>query len=98
MMKECPACDSELPDDALTCRIRGGSYQPDGSFKTPWDVDMARLAVERERKVESAKRFGRLGKPIPHLFLESKSGCLVGVVIGTIALTLITGGLALALS
>jgi len=44
-MKPCPSCRSELPDDALTCLHCGGSYQPDGSFKTPRDADMARLAV-----------------------------------------------------
>jgi hypothetical protein len=55
-VKECPACHGAIPDRALSCPQCGGSYQPDGSFKTPWDVEMARLAVERERKVERAEK------------------------------------------
>ena len=96
-MKPCPACGSELPDKALACPHCGGSYLPDGSFKTPWDVEMAKQVAERERKVDAAEKFGMLGKPIPHMLLESKSGgCLVGVV--TLALLLIIGGLTLAAS
>lgn len=75
-MKECPACRSQLADDAITCSNCGGSYDVDGGFEAPWDVEMARLTAERERKVESAEHFGSLGKPHPHFFLESK-GCLV---------------------
>jgi len=79
-MKPCPACRSELPDDALTCPKCGGSYQPDGGFQTPWDVEMAKQAAERERKVERAERFGALGKPHTEFFLEKKSGCLVAAL------------------
>ena len=74
-MKQCPACRSDLADDAVACSHCGGSWQPDGSFRTPWDAEMARQAAERERKVSAAEQFGRLGKPIPHWFLESRSGC-----------------------
>jgi hypothetical protein len=74
-VKQCPECRSELADDAVACAHCGGSWQPDGGFQTPWDVEMARLAAERERKVEKAERIGRLGKPIPHWFLDSRSGC-----------------------
>jgi hypothetical protein len=95
-MKPCPSCRSELPDNALTCPQCGGSWQPDGSFKTPWDVEMARMVGERERKVQRAQRFGAWGKPHTHFFLEKESGCLVGILIVAITLTLIAGGLALA--
>ena len=74
-MKQCPACRSDLADDAVACAHCGGSWQPDGSFQAPWEVEMARQAAERGRKVDVAERFGRLGKPIPHWFLESRSGC-----------------------
>jgi hypothetical protein len=80
-VKECPGCRSELPDDASTCARCGGSYRPDGSFRTPWDVDMARMAAEREAKVSRAERFGKLGRPIPHLFLNSRSGCLLPLMV-----------------
>jgi len=87
-MKQCPACRSDLADDAVACSNCGGSWQPDGSFRTPWDVEMARQAIERERKVSAAERFGRLGKPIPHWFLESRSGCgLIALVAFAAALT-----------
>jgi hypothetical protein len=76
-VKACPACRSELPDDAVACAHCGGSYQPDGSFTTPFDAEMAAMAAEREKKVERAEGFGRLGKPIPHWFLDDKSGCLI---------------------
>jgi hypothetical protein len=91
-VRECPGCRSELADDALTCAYCGGSFAPDGSFKTPWDVEMAKMAAAREEKLSRAERFGRLGKPIPHLFLESRSGCLGSVMviaaIGTLAVIL----------
>ena len=74
-MKQCPECRSDLTDDAVACPNCGGSWQPDGSFQAPWDVEMARQVAKRERKVDAAARFGRLGKPIPHWFLESRSGC-----------------------
>jgi hypothetical protein len=74
-MKQCPACRSDLADDAVACAHCGGSWQPDGGFRTPWEVEMARQVAERERKVDAAEQFGRLGKPIPHWFLESRSGC-----------------------
>ena len=94
-MKECPACRTELPDNAVSCPYCGGSYAPDGTFNTSWDVEMARLKAERERKVERAEQFGKLGKPHPHFFLEEKSGggCLVSVL----ALTLTFVALAAAL-
>ena len=87
-----------MPDDALTCPYCGGSWQPDGSFKTQWDADVARMVAERERKLQRAQRFGAWGKPHTDFFLEMESGCLIAVVIVTIALTLIIGGLALAVS
>ncbi len=38
---------------------------------------MERAAAERQRKVDAAEAFGRLGRPHATLFLESKSGgCL----------------------
>jgi hypothetical protein len=87
-MKQCPACRSDLTDDAVACAHCGGSWQPDGSYRTPWGVEMARLAAERERKVSAAERFGRLGKPIPHWFLESRSGCgIIALLAFTAALT-----------
>ena len=79
----------------LTCPHCGGSYDPDGGFKTPWDVEMARLAAEREDKLSRAERFGRLGRPIPHLFLDSRSGCLLPmIVVAAIATLAIVLGLA----
>jgi hypothetical protein len=36
---------------------------------------MARAGAERERRVEAAERFGRLGRPLPHWFLDGRSGC-----------------------
>jgi hypothetical protein len=94
-MKPCPSCRTELADDALTCPHCGGSYQPDGSFRTQWDVDMARMAAEREDKVSRAERFGKLGRPIPHLFLDSRSGCLLPmIVVAAIATLAIVLGLA----
>ena len=59
---------------------------------------MARMAGERERKVQRAQRFGAWGKPHAAFFLEKKSSCLIAIVIITMALTLIIGGLALAVS
>ena len=87
-MKQCPACRSDLADDAVACAHCGGSWQPDGGFRAPWDVEMAREAAERERKVSAAEQFGRLGKPIPHWFLESRSGCgIISLVAFTAVLT-----------
>jgi hypothetical protein len=80
-VKKCPACHAELPDEAVACPGCGGSWQPDGSFQTVWERDAERLAAERERKVDAAEAFGRLGRPHTTLFLESKSGgCLVAVI------------------
>ena len=80
-MKPCPACHAELPDEAVTCPQCGGAWQPDGSFRTRLETDMDRLAAERERKVESAEAFGRLGRPHTAFFLEDRSGgCLVAAV------------------
>jgi hypothetical protein len=56
------------------------------------------MVAERERKLQRAQRFGAWGKPHTDFFLEMESGCLIAVVIVTIALTLIIGGLALAVS
>jgi hypothetical protein len=92
-VKECPGCRSELPDDASTCARCGGSYQPDGSFTTPWDVEMARMAAERDEKVSRAERFGKLGRPLPHLFLDCRSGCLLALLV--VALLTIAIGTAL---
>jgi hypothetical protein len=80
-VKECPGCRSQLPDDASTCARCGGSYRPDGSLMTTWDVDMAKMAAEREDKVARAERFGKLGRPIPHLFLDGRSGCLLSLIV-----------------
>ena len=91
-MKDCPGCRAELQDDALSCPHCGGSWQPDGRFQTPWDVEMARQAAKRERKVDAAEQFGRLGKPIPHWFLDSRSGC------ATIALLAIATALTVCLA
>lgn len=56
---------------------------------------MARMAEEREDKVSRAERFGKLGRPIPHLFLDSRSGCLLPmIVVAAIATLAIVLGLA----
>ncbi len=90
-MKECPACGSRLPDDATSCAHCGGSWQPDGSFQTPGDAEMARMATAREHKVSVAEQFGKLGKPHPHFFLEDK-GCLVAAfALVVVAAALIAG-------
>ena len=92
-VKTCPACRAELLDNAVACPSCGGSYLPDGSFKTPWDAEMDRLAVERERKVRRAEAFGRWGKPHTSWFLEGKGGgCLVvalAVATGVVALEMV---------
>jgi hypothetical protein len=59
---------------------------------------MARMAAERERKVQRAQRFGAWGKPHTDFFLRKESGCVVGVGIVVITLTLIAGRLALVVS
>ena len=82
-MKQCPACRAELPDDAAACVRCGGWWLPDGSFHTRWDEEMARMAAERQRKVERAERLGRLGRPLPLWFLDGRSGCGVVAVVGT---------------
>ena len=91
-MKQCPACHAELSDEAVACPNCGGSYRPDGRFVTPWDAEMDRLAAERERKLDGAEAFGRLGRPHTTLFLESKSG---GCLPTALALITITTALAL---
>ena len=91
-MKKCPACHSELPDNAMTCPSCGGSYLPDGSFRTEWDAEMDRLAVERERKVRRAEAFGRLGRPHTSFFLEDRAGgCLVGAVLAVTCAVALVG-------
>jgi hypothetical protein len=92
-VKHCPGCSAELADNAVACAHCGGSYQPDGGFRTPWDAEMARLAAERDDKVARAERFGALGKPVPHLFLEGRTGCLLSLLVlaGVVTLTLVLG-------
>ena len=97
-MKECPACRSDLEDDALSCAVCGGSYLPDGSFQAPWDVEMARAAQDRARKSEAAERIGMLGRPLPHLFLDSGSGCVVMMLAAAILLAAAAAGLLAAAS
>jgi len=80
-MATCPACGSTMPVNTVVCPCCGGSYLPDGSFREPWADEMARMVAEREKKVERAQRFGAWGKPIPHFFLENKSGCLVAILL-----------------
>jgi len=91
-MKECPTCGSPLPDNAVSCAHCGGSWQPDGSFQTLWDAEMARMAAERERKVSVAEQFGKLGKPHPHFFLEDK-GCLVATLALVVVVAALIAGL-----
>ena len=47
---------------------------------------MDRLAAERERKLDSAEAFGRLGRPHTTLFLESKSGGCLPTALALIAI------------
>lgn len=93
-MKKCPACHAELPDKAIACPQCGGSYQPDGSFRTVWEADMERAAAERQRKVDAAEAFGRLGKPHTTLFLESRSGgCLPTALALIVTVIVLASGL-----
>jgi hypothetical protein len=81
-MKQCPACHADLPDNAVGCANCGGSYLPDGRFETKWEAQMDELVAERERKVQRAEAFGRLGKPHTSFFLEDKAGgCLVAALL-----------------
>jgi hypothetical protein len=94
-VKQCPACGAELPADASACAHCGGWWLPDGSFHTPWDEEMARRAAERQRKVEWSERLGRLGRPLPLWFLDSRSGC--GVV-AAVAIALLVAAAAATLT
>jgi hypothetical protein len=97
-MKECPACRTALDDDAQSCPVCGGSYRPDGSFQAPWEVEMARAEQDRARKSELAERLGILGRPLPHLFLDSRSGCGVVMLAAVILLVAAVAGLVAAAS
>jgi len=74
-----------MADDAVVCAHCGGSYLPDGTFRTSWDAEMDRMAAARERKVERAEAFGRLGRPHTTFFLEERSGSCLLVVLAAIA-------------
>jgi Zn-finger nucleic acid-binding protein len=87
-VKKCPACHAELPDKAIACPQCRGSYLPDGSFRTALEASMDRLATERERKVERAEAFGRLGRPHTTFFLESKSGGCLPTALALIVIVL----------
>jgi hypothetical protein len=74
-VKECPACRANLPDDATACPQCRGTLAPGGDDKVSWEAEMARMVAERERKGDAAERLGRLGRPLPHWFLDGRSGC-----------------------
>ena len=84
-MKECPVCRASLADNATVCSRCGGKYEPDGD-KASWEAEMARMVAERERKGETAERLGRFGRPIPHWFLDGRSGCGTITLIAALAL------------
>ena len=50
---------------------------------------MERAAAERERKVDAAEAFGRLGRPHTALFLESKSGGCLPTALALIATVIV---------
>jgi hypothetical protein len=92
-VKQCPACRAELSDDAVSCVRCGGWWLADGSFHTPWDEEMAQKVAQRTRKLERAERLGRLGRPLPHWFLDGRSGCGLPAVVAVAVLGALAAGL-----
>jgi hypothetical protein len=78
-VKECAVCRASLADNATVCSRCGGKYDPDGGDKASWEA-------ERERKGERAERLGRFGRPLPHWFLDGRSGCGTITLVVTVAL------------
>jgi hypothetical protein len=85
-VKECPVCRASLADNAAECPFCGVKREPDGGDKASWEAEMARMVAERERKGERAERLGRFGRPLPHWFLDGRSGCGMITLIVAVAL------------
>jgi hypothetical protein len=83
---ECPACRADMSDDAAECPHCGVRHEPDSGDQASWEAEMARMVAERERKADTAERLGRFGRPIPHWFLDGRSGCGTIVLVVAVAL------------